>query len=199
MNVAGLLLAAGAGTRMGRPKALVRVDDEDLVGRGVRLLRDGGCTSVTLVLGAAADEVLSQVDVSGATVCRNPDWASGMASSLRAGLAALPAEADAVVVALVDQPLVGSEAVRRLLAAAEAGARAAVATYDGEQRNPVLLTRSLWPEVAGAAVDDVGARAFLAVHPELVTPVECADTGSAYDVDTPEDLYRLPAPSRAPR
>ena len=199
MNVAGLLLAAGAGTRMGQPKALVRVDTVELVGRGVRLLRDGGCVSVTLVLGAAADEVLSTVDVGGATVCRNPDWASGMGSSLRAGLAALPAGADAVVVALVDQPLVGAEAVRRLLAAAEAGARAAVATYDGEQRNPVLLTRELWPDVAAAAVGDVGARPFLAAHPELVTPVECGETGSAYDVDTPADLHRLTAPTRAPR
>lgn len=180
---------------MGQPKALVRHDGEPLVGRGIRLLRDGGCTSVTVVLGAAADQVAAEVDLANATVCENPGWASGMGSSLRAGLAALVADVDVVVVALVDQPLVGAEAVRRLLAAGADGAVAAVASYDGEPRNPVLLARSVWPAVAATAVGEAGARPFLRAHPELVRMVDCTDTGSAYDVDTPDDLRRLPAPT----
>ncbi|MDQ6648512.1 MAG: nucleotidyltransferase family protein [Actinomycetota bacterium] len=195
MKVAGLLLAAGAGSRMGQPKALVRLDGEPLVRRGIRLLRDGGCSSVTVVLGAAADEVIAQGRLTDVDLCHNVDWADGMGSSLRAGLAALPADAEATLVALVDQPLVGAEAVRRLLAAGADGAVAAVATYEGRRRNPVLLARALWPAVAEAAVGEAGARTYLRSHPELVTPVECADTGSADDVDTPEDLRLLPVPT----
>lgn len=184
-QVAGLLLAAGAGSRLGRPKALVELDGERLVDRGVRLLRAGGCHPVVVVTGAAP------VEVSEATVVHNPDWRSGMGSSLRTGLAALPPEADAVVIALVDQPRVGVAAVARLIAAHRAGARVAVAAYDGVPRNPVLLAREHWEQAAGLAEGDVGARPFLRAHPDAVTQVECGDTGSPDDVDTPDDLARL--------
>jgi nicotine blue oxidoreductase len=183
--VVGLLLAAGAGHRFGRPKALVRFRGRPLVEHGVALLTDGGCDRVYVVSGAAP------LDCPGATVVHNPAWRTGMGSSLRAGIEALPADCDAVVVALVDQPLVGAEAVRRLLAAHRAGARVAVAGYAGEPRNPALLGREYWPAVLASARGDRGARAFLRGHPELVTVVECADTGSPADIDTPEDLDSL--------
>jgi len=121
----------------------------------------------------------------------NPDWPTGMGSSLAAGLTALPDAAEAAVIALADQPLVGPEAVRRLIAAYDHGASVAVAGYDGQPRNPVLIARPYWPEVIAAAVGDSGARAFLRSSPELVTLIECGDTGSADDVDTPEDLARV--------
>ena len=181
MTVAGLLLAAGAGTRMGGPKALLPYDGEPLVRRGERLLRDGGCDPVLVVVGAAADEVAALVD---RTVVA-PDWETGLGASLRAGLSALPDDCDACVVALVDQPLVTAEAVRRLVAA---GGPAAVASYGGRGRNPVLLGRSTWSGVAATAVGDEGARPWLRAHPDLVTLVPCDDVGSAFDLDTPEDL-----------
>ncbi|WP_187281256.1 NTP transferase domain-containing protein [Nonomuraea sp. C10] len=179
-GVAGLLLAAGEGSRLGRPKALLELAGERLVDRGVRLLEEGGCHPVVVVLGAAT------VQVRGAVAVRNPDWRSGMGSSLRAGLAALPAESRAVVIALVDQPLVRAEAVRALIAS---GAGVAVATYGGRRRNPVLIERRHFAEVAALARGDVGARPFLAAHPELVTEVPCA--GDPADIDTPGDLARL--------
>jgi len=187
MTVAGLLLAAGEGRRLGRPKALVEVAGERLVDRGVRLLRDGGCQPVYVVTGAVP------LEVDGAVVVANPDWRDGMGSSLRAGLAALSAQEDvgAVVVALVDQPRIGAEAVRRLLRAHDAGARVAVATYSGSRRNPVLLARSTWGEVARLAMGDVGARPYLAAHAAEVTDVPCDGTGSPDDLDTPGDLARL--------
>lgn len=188
MTVAGLLLAAGAGRRLGRPKALVRLDDRLLVDRGVEVLAAGGCAPVYVVLGAERRRVAREAALADAVVVDNDDWADGMASSLRAGLAALPAEVRAVVVALVDQPLVSAVAVGRLVAAAQRGAVIAVATYDGARRNPVLLHRDVWAAVSDAAHGDVGARAYYAGHPELVTDVECGDVAAAADVDTEDDL-----------
>jgi len=183
--VAGILLAAGAGSRLGQPKALVEIAGQALVTRGVRLLRDGGAEPVIVVAGAVP------LDLPGVIGVHNHDWRTGMGSSLRAGLAALPDSAEAVVIALVDQPLVSPQAVRRLIAAFLAGASLAVATYGGRQRNPVLIARALWADAAVAAVGDVGARAFLRAHPELVVPVECGDTGRPDDLDTSADLARI--------
>jgi CTP:molybdopterin cytidylyltransferase MocA len=181
-RVAGLLLAAGQGARLGTPKALVEYEGERLVDRGVRLLEDGGCHPVVVVLGAAT------VQVRGAVTVRNPDWATGMGSSLRVGLAALPEEAESVVIALVDQPFIGPAAVRALV---DAGAEVAVATYGGRRRNPVLIARRHFAGVAALAVGDVGARPFLKAHPELVTEVPCDGLGDPTDIDTPEDLSLL--------
>jgi nicotine blue oxidoreductase len=183
-NVAGVLLAAGSGSRLGRPKALVIVAGQSLVERGVALLRDGGARPVIVVTGAAepADEPADAIMV------RNPDWATGMGSSLAAGLAAVPPDCAAAVIALADQPLVGGESVRRLIAAAASGIDVAVACYQGRPRNPVLIGREHWPAVLALATGDVGARPFLRANPELVRHVECGDVGRADDIDSPEDL-----------
>lgn len=182
---AGLLLAAGAGSRLGTPKALVEFRGERLVDRGVRTLREGGCHPVVVVLGAATAQVR------GAVTVRNPRWRTGMGSSLRAGLAALPDDAERVVIALVDQPFVGPEAVRRLVRAARQGASVAVAAYGGAPRNPVLIAREHFGRVAAMATGDVGARPFLRAHPELVVAVACDDVGDPADIDTPADLSAL--------
>ncbi|WP_131742825.1 nucleotidyltransferase family protein [Actinomadura roseirufa] len=179
---AGVLLAAGAGRRLGRPKALLELAGERLVDRGVRMLGDAGCAPIMVVVGAA------QVEVVGAVVVPNPDWRDGMGSSLRAGLAALPPGCPAAVVALVDQPGIPAAAVARLVAAYEAGARIAVATYGGAPRNPVLLRAAHFADAARAAVGDTGARGFLRARPDLVTPVPCDDIAVPDDIDTPEDL-----------
>ena len=190
MTVAGLLLAAGAGRRMGGPKALVELGGEPLVRRGVRLLRDGGCTPVVVVVGAAAADVRPLCG--GAEVVEAEHWATGMGASLRAGLEALSGtQATACVVALVDQPLVTPAAVARLRAAHESGALAAVAAYDGRPRNPVLLGRAAWAGVAAAALGDEGARGWLRAHPDDVTAVDCSDVGAPDDLDTPQDLSAL--------
>ena len=193
MTVAGLLLAAGSGSRLGTPKALVSLRGELLVERGQRLLRDGGCVPVLVVLGAQAEQAARHA----------PDhvvaehWATGMGASLRAGLAALQdrPEVDAVVVALADQPNVGAGSIDLLRQAYLAGAVAAVATYAGKARNPVLLSRPVWAEVAVLAEGDTGARPWLRTHPELVVEVSCDATGSPEDVDTPADLAALEAPA----
>jgi len=184
-EVAGILLAAGSGSRLGRPKAAVELDGETLASRGIAVLRAGGAEPAVLVTGALA------VTVPGALVVHNPDWASGMGSSLVAGLSAVPAECGAAVIALVDQPLVGPAAVARLIAAYRAGAGVAVAAYGGAPRNPVLIARRHWPAVIELATGDAGARPFLRANPHLVTLVECGDTGRPDDIDTPADLARI--------
>lgn len=192
-RLAGLVLAAGGGSRLGRPKALVRLADETLVQRCVRVLREGGCDPVLVVLGAASDKVRRQATLAGAETVKNPGWASGMASSLRTGLDGLEGRCDAVVVALADQPYIQSRAVERLVAAWREGAEAAVATYEGQPRNPVLLDASVWSEVRETTTGDVGARAWLRAHPGRVMFVACDGTGSPTDIDTAEDLARAKA------
>ncbi len=198
-TVAGVLLAAGQGSRFGRPKALVELNGQTLAERGVLLLRTGGADPVLVVTGAA------EVRLPGTHTVYNPDWRTGMGSSLRTALRALesppepgqaadlPAGVAAVVVALADQPLVGAEAVARLIAAYRRGASVAVAAYAGQPRNPVLLAREHWPGVIASATGDAGARPFLRAHADLVTLVECGDTGRPDDIDTPADLARIAA------
>lgn len=190
-RVAGILLAAGEGSRLGTPKALVELDGETLSERAVRTLSAGGCRPVVVVLGAAAGEVLARCDLGDAQVVLNEKWSEGMGGSVRAGLAeAQRREATAALVMPVDQPFVTSELVQRLVSAWREGAVAAVATYSGDPGTPVLLDRSLWQRAMSVAVRDMGARAFLRSHPELVTPVDCDDVGEAFDIDTPEDLRK---------
>jgi CTP:molybdopterin cytidylyltransferase MocA len=202
-QVAGILLAAGDGSRLGQPKATVELAGSTLAERGVALLRDGGIDLVIVVTGAIP------VELPGAIEVHNPDWLSGMGSSLAYGLRALggdhapagcsaahghvagAADIEAAVIALADQPLVGSESVRRLIAAYRDGATVAVAAYAGKPRNPVLIAREHWPAVLELVSGDAGARPFLRAHPDLVTLVECGDTGSPDDIDTPEDLARV--------
>ena len=202
-QVAGILLAAGDGSRLGQPKATVELAGSTLAERGVALLREGGTELVVVVTGAIP------VELPGAIEVHNPDWLSGMGSSLAYGLRALggdhvPADCvtahghvagatdiEAAVIALADQPLVGSESVRRLIAAYRDGATVAVAAYAGKPRNPVLIAREHWPAVLDVVGGDAGARPFLRAHPDLVTLVECGDTGSPDDIDTPEDLARV--------
>ena len=210
-RVAGVLLAAGEGSRFGQPKALVELNGQTLAERGVNLLRSGGADPILVVVGAAP------VEFDGTHTVYNAQWRTGMGSSLRAALQALAdsssdagvgtgtgsdagaatgigfgRDVGAVVVALADQPLVGAEAVARLIAAYRDGATVAVAAYDGQARNPVLLARECWAEVIAMATGDQGARTFLRARPD-VTVVECGDTGRPDDIDTPADLARITA------
>lgn len=189
MTVAGLLLAAGAGRRMGGPKALLRLDGSTLLERGVAVLAAAGCEPVVVVVGAGAADVSSPGVA--AQVVLAADWEEGIGASLRAGLAALATwDCSACVVTLVDQPLICADAVRRLLDVT-GHSDVAVATYGGEPQHPVLLDRLVWSEVAALAVADVGARAWMRAHPTRVLTVACDGLGGPGDVDTPEALARV--------
>ena len=184
MRVAGLLLAAGAGRRFGSPKALVPLNGKLFVESAAELLRAAGCEPVVVVLGAAADEVRAKASLDGVTVVDNPDWESGMGSSLRTGLHAVGI-ADAVVVLPVDTPGVTVAALHRLMALAEPKALAR-AVYDGKIGHPVLIGSDHFAGVLSSAAGDQGARDYLKAN--TVRHVECADVADGADVDHPSDL-----------
>jgi nicotine blue oxidoreductase len=184
-TTAGLLLAAGAGRRYGMPKALVEHDGRLLVERGLAALAAGGCEPLVVVLGAAADRVRAGADLAGARVVVNPDWADGMGSSLRVGLAALAGTAaGAVAVLLVDTPGITADAVRRVLGRTGPDALV-VAGYHGGAGHPVLLGRDHWDGVAALAVGDVGARPYLRSRQAQVVTVPCDDIADGTDLDRP--------------
>jgi molybdenum cofactor cytidylyltransferase len=215
-GVAVAVLAAGRGSRLGgdAAKPLLPWRGRPLISWAVDAAQASGLRPTVVVTGYRAADVQAALSASpgtsrslrtpvtansemlgegagdGLVVVENPDWAEGIASSLRAALSVLDplAEVGAVCVGLADQPRMGAEAYRRLVVAHRDGADLVVATYHGERGNPVLLSRSLWPE-AHALEGDVGARVLMRRH--LVTEVPCDGTGSPADVDTLEDLERL--------
>jgi CTP:molybdopterin cytidylyltransferase MocA len=195
-TTAGLLLAAGAGRRYGGPKALATtdgqysvdgqlysVDGQLWVERALAVLAAGGCYPRVVVLGAAAGEVRATADLRGATIVENPDWPTGMGSSLRAGLDALArTAAGAAVIMLVDTPGITAAAVRRV--AGYAGPDALViATYAGAPGHPVLLGRHHWTGAADLARADTGARAYLRANADRVRHVPCDDIADGTDID----------------
>lgn len=183
---AGLVLAAGAGRRYGGPKALVRRDGALLVERAVATARAGGLSPVYVVVGAAADRVRAEADLGDAVLVDNPDWATGMGSSLRAGLAALARSgADVAAVLLVDMPGITPAAVARVAAGAGPGTLA-MGGYDGRRGHPVVLGRDHWAGVAQTATGDAGARAYLRAHAAEVAVVPCGDVADDTDLDTPD-------------
>jgi CTP:molybdopterin cytidylyltransferase MocA len=189
--VTGILLAAGLGSRLGQVKPLARLGDLPLLEHCVRRATEAGLDEVVLVLGHAADEVRAGVRLPPSVrIVVNPDYESGQASSLRAGLAAAAPGSRAAVVLLGDQPDVSPDAIREVVRIHRAtGARAIRARYGDEPGHPVLLDRSLWSEVS-AETGDRGAGPTLARHPDWV--LWASFTGPPpSEVDSPDDLDRL--------
>ncbi|MFI8947260.1 NTP transferase domain-containing protein [Streptomyces sp. NPDC053750] len=192
-QVAGLLLAAGGGRRLGgRPKALLEHRGHLLVEHAIAVLRAAGCARVHVVLGARAEDVRARAALDGCVVVDNPGWEQGMGSSLRAGLASLATTgAKAALVSLVDQPGIGAEAMARVRAGYRDETSLVSAAYAGVRGHPVLLGAAHWAGVSATATGDRGARAYLREHEAEITLVECGDVGRAYDIDTEADLRHL--------
>lgn len=171
---------------MGGPKALVRAaDGTPWLVRSVRVMVEGGCDAVTVVLGAGADQAARLLEHAGvaADVVVADDWADGMGASLCAGLNAVDREAvDAALVHLVDLPDVGADVVVRVLSCGAGSDVLARAAYDGEPGHPVLIGRDHWGAVTSTAEGDRGGRAYLDQHAVLL--VECGDLASGRDVDS---------------
>ncbi|MGV8895714.1 MAG: nucleotidyltransferase family protein [Rhodoglobus sp.] len=175
-DVTGIVLAAGAGSRAGTPKALLRhPSGEPWLQISARVLRAGGCSRVVVVLGARAQEA-RLLAPSDAEVVVAERWQLGMSESLRAGLAA--ASGDAALVTLVDLPTLPASVVRRVLAGAGGLRRAVV---HGEPAHPVYFSADHWMPAASSLEADTGARRYLAAHD--ATAIECGDLWDGVDYD----------------
>jgi molybdenum cofactor cytidylyltransferase len=190
MSTAGIVLAAGSSRRMGSPKQLLDVDGRPLLELVVGHANASRLDDVIVVLGGAADEIQRRVDLGRARVLINPDHESGMASSLRAGLAALSAEVDVAMVILGDQPDVAGRIDRLLELQEESGLPAASLSFGGLLHPPVALRRELWGELM-ALEGDVGCRAVIRARPELVARLPVGELNHPVDVDTADDYRRL--------
>lgn len=179
---AGLVLAAGSGSRFGMPKALARTPDgTPWISVACEALRLGGCESVVVSLGELAECALHLVPREAEPLVVR-DHGIGVSASLRAGLLALSAtHADVAVVTLVDLPEQAPEAVRRVLGASAGAATLRRATFDGRVGHPVVIGRDHWPSLVEQLVGDAGARSYLAAHG--VAGVDCTDLGGGHDVD----------------
>ena len=192
MTTAGLILAAGSSRRMGSPKQLLPIAGRPMLELVVDHANQSNLDRVVVVLGAAADQIRAQVDLGRASVLVNPDHGSGMASSLRVGVASLGDDVDRVVVILGDQPDVDAALLNRLLAVQEtSGLPAAALSFNGLLHPPVVLARELWGDLM-TLEGDVGCRAVIRARPELVATLQVeTDLTHPVDVDTPADYERL--------
>jgi CTP:molybdopterin cytidylyltransferase MocA len=189
-----VILAAGASRRMGEPKQLLPVRGRPLLETALAAACDSQLDEVVVVLGAHADEIRRSVRLGRARVVVNPDHAQGMSTSLKAGIATLGTNVARVVVILGDQTDISPEVVDRLLdTQAASGLPAAALSFDGLLHPPMVLARELWGDIE-ALEGDVGCRALVRAHPELVAAV-AADrpAGHPVDIDTREDFERLEA------
>jgi molybdenum cofactor cytidylyltransferase len=179
---------------MGEPKQLLPLRGRPLLETALAAACASQLDDVVVVLGAHADEIRRSVRLGRARVVVNPDHAQGMSTSLKAGIASLAASVSRAVVILGDQPDISADMVDRLLEAQVAsGLPAAALSFDGLLHPPVVLARELWGDI-DALEGDVGCRALVRAHPELVAAV-AADTpgGHPIDIDTREDFERLAA------
>ena len=191
-----MVLAAGASSRMGRPKQTLRFRGQALVRRAALAALGAGCRPVVVVTGAHAEETGAELRGLGVREVVNALWETGMASSVRAGLLAAleeAPEASAVVLLLCDQPHVTRETVAALVAAhREVGASVVASRYDGSFGAPALFTRPLFAELARLEGDS-GAKQVITRHASEAHFVSFPE--GELDVDTPDDFSRLQSPA----
>ena len=191
-RVAAIVMAAGKSSRMGQFKLLMPVDGAPMIAKTVDALLASSVTDVIVVTGREADGVRAALGERPVRLVHNPDYADGLSASLKAGLAALPTDADAFLVALGDMPKVTSDDVDRLIAAydPDEGRLICVPTYEGKVGNPILWDRRFVEAMQGLSGDS-GARSLLPRHGEAVAETPVKGAGVLIDVDTPEALAAL--------
>ncbi|MBV8504392.1 MAG: molybdopterin-binding/glycosyltransferase family 2 protein [Alphaproteobacteria bacterium] len=192
-RIGALLLAAGQSRRMGGPnKLLAAVDGTPMVAYVARRLLASRARPIIAVLGNQADAVDAALDKLPVERVRNPEFAGGLSTSLKRGIAALPPDLEGALICLGDMPLISGRHIDRLIAAFNPleGRAIIVPTRRGKRGNPVLWSKRFFPEMAELA-GDVGAKHLIGEHAELVAETEMDDDAILVDIDTPEALEAL--------
>ena len=191
-EVAAIIIAAGASSRLGEPKQLLLVEGETLLGRAVRIAKEAGADPVLVILGANRERIEAEVDLSGVRVVGNNGWQEGLASSIRLGVEEVqnqPTPASGVLLAICDQPAVTSEHLARMIETfREQPASAVASTYAGKRGIPAVFPRSAFVDLL-ALTGDQGARGLLSQADRKV--IEMPLAGGELDIDRPADLIHL--------
>ena len=194
-RIAAVILAAGRSTRMGGPnKLLAEIGGRPLVRIAAEEALASHAHPVIVVTGHQRDKVEAALEGLDVRRVHNPNFAEGLSTSVKAGLAAVPEDVDGAIVCLGDMPQVRAALIDKLTAAfePERGALVVVPTIEGKRGNPVVWARRFFPELM-ALDGDIGARHLIARYPEAVSEVPLTDTAALTDVDTPEALVRVRA------
>lgn len=194
LAVGAVLLAAGAGERIGRrPKSLLELGGVPIIRRTLIALSGAGIDEVVVVLGHHADQVGPAVENFPVTVVHNPNPDEGLVSSQRLGLAALRGKLDAVVVALADQPLINAQDVTSLISAWKKRPQGTTVVYpqvEGKRGNPVIFSSEVIEQIVSDG-SHVGCREWQSRHPAMVAPFATDNRRYRIDIDTLEDLERF--------
>jgi molybdenum cofactor cytidylyltransferase len=194
-HVGALVLAAGQSRRMGTlNKLLIEIDGVPMVRRVVEMLRQSKVDPIVVVTGHEHERIAAALKDLGVTLAHNPEFAQGLSTSLKVGIAALGGDVDGALVCLGDMPRVTAAEVDRLIGAFNPveGRGIVVPTLNGKRGNPVLWSKRFFPEMRQVA-GDVGARHLIGAYPEMVAEVEMAGDGVLTDIDTPQALAKLAA------
>ena len=185
-----IILAAGESKRMGRPKALLRYQDDTFLGHIVSVLKSSAVDGITVVLGADAERIQASVDLSGVRIVVNHNYVQGQLSSLITALHVLPPETEAALLCLVDRPFLTNETVNRMIAAfQETRSPVIVPIHDNKRGHPVLFARRLFPDLRNAPPDQ-GARYVLHANRDEVLELPVADPGILINIDTQAEYNR---------
>ena len=196
-SIGAVILAAGVSSRMGEPKQLLLLDGKTLLGQVLDNARSAAVDEIVVVLGAAAETIRQKIDLSKVKVVVNSSYQQGMGTSLRAGLTALDPAIKAALIILADQPFVRAATLDRICEEyRRCHAQIVIPLYKGFRGNPVLLDRSVFPEVMALA-GDVGCRAIFGNHLDGIVKLEVEDVGILLDIDSKADFEKLKAISRS--
>lgn len=197
-KVAGVILAAGCGSRMGTVKQLLPFENTTILGRVIATAKASKLDEIILVLGFEAGRIrrsldLTHPDMTGIHVIENPGWEKGQSFSVAAGLAALPPDTGGALFLLGDQPLVMAQTINRLVSAFQITEHwILVPRFQGKRGNPVLVAKPLFSRLASPA-GDTGGRVLFREYPHQIQNIAVSDAGILKDVDTPEDYTKLAA------
>jgi len=190
-RVAGILMAAGASTRLGQPKQLLEWKGRPLIAHAAHTALDAGLDPVVVVIGHRAEEMRAALRSAPVTIVENPHWPEGMSTSMRVGLSTLPGDVDAAIFLLVDQPRIEARHLKAMIAAYRASdKRIVVSACKGRRASPTLFDRALFDQLL-RITGDTGGRSIIDANPDWVEPVEADDERTLLDIDTLEDWQRL--------